>query len=383
SVSRASTSPPKKRQNSQKLTDDNDLSRQSLVNDNDQRTEQVEEIISDGEDNLEDISHEETSVNDSDFLNELTTEEISHIATSSKSITETTATVLPSSSRSIDEIPTGNQLYTEASNLSAKVATSTATSLNKDRENNFEYNVLQKAFMKLRNASNEFEVAVWVAYHPKILDLANMIFSAQKAKITESDETSSNTTNLSNFMLSSSEITKHTKYRLQEECKALFLRTRNNTTQLYEELITKVCNIQKSDYRMGTLLKDMGNWFDIYRYRLNQAVSNLADEFSASHNWSGEPSMSAISDFISDDVWKQVLKLHLKSTDLPVLQNDHEMFMKLGDFVCQAVRKVLIAQTNGLDPKSAIRRCDKITLDLKIPTKLGIIKTLSVRELLS
>lgn len=36
-------------------------------------------------------------------------------------------------------------------------------------------------------------------------------------------------------------------FQLQEECKALFIRTRNNTQELYEELIMRVCNIPKTD----------------------------------------------------------------------------------------------------------------------------------------
>ncbi|CAG8469604.1 1012_t:CDS:2, partial [Scutellospora calospora] len=80
-----------------------------------QRTEQpAVEIISDRENNLEDISYEEASnalnyaanVNDSDSLHELTTKEASHIATSSKSIVEDTVMVLPSPSNSSVEMVT-------------------------------------------------------------------------------------------------------------------------------------------------------------------------------------------------------------------------------------------------------------------------------------
>ena len=72
---------------------------------------------------------------------------------------------------------------------------------------------------------------------------------------------------------------------MQEECKALFLRTRNNTTELYEELILHVCRISKTDYRMGSLVKDVAGWYDTYRYKFHTSVVKLANEFSVTHEW--------------------------------------------------------------------------------------------------
>ncbi|CAG8580179.1 8458_t:CDS:2, partial [Scutellospora calospora] len=265
----------------------------------------------------------------------------------------------------------------------------TLNNLSQETFNNLPQEILnnlpQETLTKLHDASNEFEVALWVAYHPKVLNLANTIRSAMKIKITENDNIPSNTTNdeiLSNTTNSCNSIIEINKFQLQEECKALFLRTRNNTTVLYEELIVKVCKIPKSDHRMATLVKDVGSWYDVYRYRFHVAILNLANEFSATHEWEDEPLISELSEFISEDVWRQVLQLHLKATDLPALKNDSEMFMKLGTLVSEAVRRVLIAQQNEQDTKIAIRKCDEITLDLKIPTKFEIVKTLPVRELL-
>ncbi|CAG8672590.1 15626_t:CDS:2, partial [Racocetra persica] len=96
-----------------------------------------------------------------------------------------------------------------------------------------------------------------------------------------------------------------------------------------------------------------------------------------------KPSISKLSEFISEDVWKKVLQLHLKATDYPVLKNNSVMFTKLGTFVYQAVRKVLVAINSEQDTRNAIRKCDEITLDLQIFSKLGIVKTLPVRELLT
>ncbi|CAG8836342.1 418_t:CDS:2, partial [Cetraspora pellucida] len=125
-------------------------------------------------------------------------------------------------------------------------------------------------------------------------------------------------------------------FQLQEECKALFLRTRSNTSALYEELIVRVCKIQKNDYRMATLVKDMGNWFNVYRRM------------------------------------EKILQLHLKATNLLELKKNPGILIKLRNFVYQAVRNVLIAQQYKQDTKKVIKKCDEITLDLKIPSKYGI-----------
>ncbi|CAG8819186.1 5349_t:CDS:1, partial [Dentiscutata erythropus] len=82
-------------------------------------------------------------------------------------------------------------------------------------------------------------------------------------------------------------------------------------------------------------------------------------------------------------VWKQVLSLHLKVTDQQALIKDPETFMKLGVFVHQAVKAIIIAESSKLDTKTAIRKCDNITIDLKILTKLGIVKSLPVKDLLN
>ncbi|RIA88142.1 hypothetical protein C1645_826787 [Glomus cerebriforme] len=120
----------------------------------------------------------------------------------------------------------------------------------------------------------------------------------------------------------------HVRYQLQEECKALFLRIRNNTTELAEKLY---------------------------------------DE---------------LTEFITDDTWQQILHLHLKATDLVKLRQDNTIVTNLGAFVHQAVKNILIAQNNNENTQAIIKKYDEYTINLKILTKLGIVKSLLVRELL-
>ncbi|CAG8797710.1 20267_t:CDS:2, partial [Gigaspora rosea] len=64
-----------------------------------------------------------------------------------------------------------------------------------------------------------------------------------------------------------------------DECKALFLRTRNNSTMLYEELIVKVCEITKTDPRLRSLTKDVGGWYNIISTPLAEFPYDKLNEF--------------------------------------------------------------------------------------------------------
>ncbi|CAG8700437.1 9463_t:CDS:2, partial [Racocetra fulgida] len=57
---------------------------------------------------------------------------------------------------------------------------------------------------------------------------------------------------------------------------------------------------------------------------------------------------------------------------LPAHRNDSEIITNLKIFVQQVVKTVLVAQDNHKDMQNAIRKCDEYTIDLEIPTKIGI-----------
>ncbi|CAG8579101.1 9413_t:CDS:2 [Dentiscutata heterogama] len=328
-------------------------------------------IIDNREDNLreEDLNENEDELVE-DYLGEDDLEDNNSAEVSNRiwlARTETSHSVTKSKGKGIATAPSHID-ENSATNSNSKIINSAAKS-HKNNENDFEWTQEpQEDLTELYNSSNELEAAMWVVQHPSVLNLANIIHNGRKTKIQDSDKISEISTNSCNSM-DVVEITKHMKWQLQNECKALFLRTRNNTKDLYEELAVKVCKIRKSDYRMVTLVKDMGSWFDVYRHNLHVAITSLAGDFAATHQ--------------HEVTWKKVLRVHLQATDLPVLNNDSEIITKLGTFIRQAVRDVLIAQNKQQDTRIAIRKCDEITLDLKIPTKLGIVKTLPVRTLLT
>ncbi|CAG8655746.1 26507_t:CDS:10, partial [Dentiscutata erythropus] len=229
---------------------------------------------------------------------------------------------------------------TASSLMAAALSTkSTSSFIIEDESNSDSYDLMQNSLDTLRNAFNEFELLI------NIQD----VMTAKILNNSNENEISSNLTHLHNS----------THYR----------------QEINKELIVQVCSISKANERMPALVRDLGCCFDNYRYKLHVSIMSLAEK--------GEPSDDNLSEFITKEVWKQVLSLHLKVTDQQALMKNLETFMKLGVFVRQAVKAVIIAESSKLDTKTAIRKCDNITINLKIPTKLGIVKSLPVKDLLN
>jgi|ERR1043165_7986768 hypothetical protein len=132
---------------------------------------------------------------------------------------------------------------------------------------------------------------------------------------------------------------------------------------------------------MGSLLKDVGGWYNTYRYKFHVGVVKLANEFNIIYG-DKTTDYGELEEFITEDVWRQLLQMHLKVTDQQKLRKNRIIVVKIGAFVRQVVKAILIAQKRGEDTRSIIKKCDNHTIDLNIPTKLGIIGSLAVRELL-
>ncbi|CAG8623261.1 10539_t:CDS:2 [Gigaspora margarita] len=93
--------------------------------------------------------------------------------------------------------------------------------------------------------------------------------------------------------------------------------------------IDQVCKITKADPRLGFLVRDV-------------AVVKLANEFRALNESAEEP-YDELNEFVTNDVWKQLLQIHLKATDQTKLKKESEIFIKLKIFVHQVIKAVLIA----------------------------------------
>ncbi|CAG8720563.1 2231_t:CDS:1, partial [Dentiscutata heterogama] len=74
--------------------------------------------------------------------------------------------------------------------------------------------------------------------------------------------------------------------------------------------------------------------------------------------------------------------MHILATDQTKLKQDHETYIKLSVFVCQITKAILIAQNKNKNTQNIIRKHDEYTINLKILTKLEVVESLPVRELL-
>lgn len=107
----------------------------------------------------------------------------------------------------------------------------------------------------------------------------------------------------------------------------------------------------------------------------------LANEFTILHKDETDYD-KLLEEFITEDVWRQLLQMHLKATDQQKLKKNSVITAKLSLFVRQIVKAVLLAQKHGEDTQLVIKKYDEYTIDLNIPTKLGIVGSLAVRDLL-
>ncbi|CAG8803241.1 19715_t:CDS:2, partial [Dentiscutata erythropus] len=138
---------------------------------------------------------------------------------------------------------------------------------------------------------------------------------------------------------------------LESEAKALFLRTKNNTLALYTELVSAVCGISKADKKIPALIKKVGSCFDDYCYYLLAKLRKRADEC-------------------------------LIQFETACLHHNKKIWNALGDFVCEASKKIITSKLEETDIKIALCSCDAIIVDLQIPTVLGVVTRLSVQDLL-
>ena len=97
---------------------------------------------------------------------------------------------------------------------------------------------------------------------------------------------------------------------------------------------------------MVGLVKDVGGWFNSYRYKFHISIVKLADQFELANNNVTEY-VELLEEFVIEDVWRRILQMHLKSTNQQQLKKDEVICSKLGLFVRQVVQAVLIARKHS------------------------------------
>ncbi|CAG8670110.1 32195_t:CDS:2 [Gigaspora margarita] len=130
---------------------------------------------------------------------------------------------------------------------------------------------------------------------------------------------------------------------------AIWLAKHSHILDLACEIISiHMCGISKADKQIPALIKKVGSCFDDYCYHLLAKLQKRAD----------------------------------KSTKQYVLCYNKNIWNALGDFVCEAIKKIIASKLEETDMKIALRSCDAIMVNLQIATILGVVARLPVQDLL-
>jgi len=218
---------------------------------------------------------------------------------------------------------------------------------------------------------NEYEVAAWVSDHPQILDLAISIRKAKRRRIdsdSEDDDVKKTTGNNR----------REIEDRLYVESRALFLRTRNTSAELLDQMASGIINKKTSHPEISEVVVKISNVLSNLRYQVNRQFKRRAEEYR--ERYGNEISYS--NEFVDDHVWRDILRLPLLGVVKMELNKDRVMCENLRKFVVKALEKWITALADGKNAKSDMKRLDAMTLELRIPTKYSITSRLEVRQLL-
>ncbi|CAG8616889.1 13236_t:CDS:2, partial [Racocetra fulgida] len=168
--------------------------------------------------------------------------------------------------------------------------------------------------------------------------------------------------------------------RVYKESRALFLRTRNNTTELYEELAARILNTKRAHPEIPNLTKKIGSVMDNLRYQVNKSFEKTAKQYRVKYG--NEISNQNLYTFIDDNVWRNALHLPLLAVNKMAVDDNEVIKKGLKTFVIEMVKQWVLALHEEKDAKGAIKEFDELTLDLPIPTNYNIVARLPVRKLL-
>ncbi|CAG8459743.1 6465_t:CDS:2 [Paraglomus brasilianum] len=196
------------------------------------------------------------------------------------------------------------------------------------------------------------EIAEWVTSRPHILNLIKIL--EKKPTI---DQSTLND-------------------RIYKESRALFLRTRNSTSELYEEFAARLLGSTRAHPDVPMVAKKVGDILSNMRCQVNILLKGAAKNYI--DKYGNDLTDRNLHEFVDDHVWRHILRLPLMGVNEMILNNDKHITFKLREFVMRAVERWVV----GREPKKAIRELDHITIDLAIQSNYNIAAKLPVKQLL-
>ncbi|GES93150.1 hypothetical protein GLOIN_2v1571258 [Rhizophagus clarus] len=161
---------------------------------------------------------------------------------------------------------------------------------------------------------------------------------------------------------------------IMEQCKLLFLRTRNPSKEMRENLIMKIVpTIDPISKEFKALYTKTREYFDNFWHTFNRDMASLALVKTSNNN----PTNENIKQFIAGKVWKQKLSEYLDASNYTEFKRSSSSLKSLEIFVAESLRihvEFLIAVQNKKKPSysedvlSKIKKLDQHTFQLSIPS---------------
>ncbi|GET02675.1 hypothetical protein GLOIN_2v1571258 [Rhizophagus clarus] len=164
---------------------------------------------------------------------------------------------------------------------------------------------------------------------------------------------------------------------IMEQCKLLFLRIRNPSKEMRENLIMKIVpTIDLISKEFKVLYTKTREYFDNFWHTFNRDMASLAKDLllKTSNN---NPTNENIKQFIAGKVWKQKLSKYLDVSNYTEFKRSSSSLKSLEIFVAESLRihvEFLIAVQNkkklsySEDVLSKIKKLDQHTFQLSIPS---------------
>ncbi|PKY39813.1 hypothetical protein RhiirA4_453073 [Rhizophagus irregularis] len=164
---------------------------------------------------------------------------------------------------------------------------------------------------------------------------------------------------------------------VMEQCKLLFLRTRNPSKEMRGNLIMKIIpTIDPISKEFKALYTKTREYFDNFRHTFNKDMASLAKDLLVKTS-NNNPTNENIKQFVAGKVWRQKLSKYLDASNYTEFKRSPSSLKSLETFVAESLRihvEYLIAVQNKKKPSYnedvllKIKKLDQLTFQLFIPS---------------
>ncbi|RIB28589.1 hypothetical protein C2G38_2157568 [Gigaspora rosea] len=160
-----------------------------------------------------------------------------------------------------------------------------------------------------------------------------------------------------------------------EQCKLLFLHTRNPTRKICEKLIKKIVpSMDPLSKEFKMLYRKTREYFDNFRCTFNKDMVALAKDLLVKNC---DPTDKNIEQFVAGRVWRQKLSKYLEASDFSEFKKSQSSLKSLENFIVESLKIHIdyqIAVRNKEKPSysenvlTKIKKLDQLTLHITIPS---------------